>query len=79
MEKKIRKTIYNEEWFFSIIDIIQVLTDSSNSRRYWSDLEIKLAEEEGFIQLYEKIVRLKLESSDGKFIGHLLLGCHPIL
>lgn len=64
--KKIRKTIYNDEWYFSITDIIQALTDSSNSRRYWSDLKIKLSEDEGFIQLYEKIVQLKLESSDGK-------------
>jgi hypothetical protein len=64
--KQIRKTIHNDEWFFSITDIIQVLTNSSNSRRYWSDLKIKLSEDEGFIQLYEKIVQLKLESSDGK-------------
>ncbi len=51
---------------FSVIDIVQALTDSSNSRRYWSDLKIKLSEDEGFGQLYEKIVQLKLESSDGK-------------
>ena len=43
-----------------------MLTDSSNSRRYWSDFKIQLAEDEGFIQLYEKIVQLKMESSDGK-------------
>ena len=64
--KKIRKIIYQDNWFFSIIDIIEVLTESSNQRRYWSDLKIKLAESEGFSQLYEKIVQLKLESSDGK-------------
>jgi hypothetical protein len=64
--KQIRKTIYNNEWYFSVTDIIQVLTNSSNPRRYWSDLKIKISENEGFIQLYEKIVQLKLESSDGK-------------
>lgn len=53
-----------EKWYFSIIDVIEVLTDSSIPRRYWSDLKIKLREE-GF-ELYEKIVQLKLESSDGK-------------
>lgn len=42
--KQIRKTIHNDEWFFSIIDVIYVLTESSNSRRYWSDLKIKLTE-----------------------------------
>jgi hypothetical protein len=53
-----------EKWFFSIIDVIQILTNSSIPRRYWSDLKIKL-KEEGF-ELYEKIVQLKLISSDGK-------------
>ncbi len=64
--KKIRKAIFNDEWHFSIIDIISVLTDSANPRRYWSDLKLKLSGNEGFIQLYEKIVQLKLVSSDGK-------------
>jgi hypothetical protein len=54
-----------EKWFFSVIDIIEVLTESNNSRRYWSDLKRKL-ELEGFVQLYEIIVQLKMESSDGK-------------
>jgi len=53
-----------ERWYFSIIDVIEILTDSSVPRRYWSDLKIKL-KEEGF-ELYEKIVQLKLLSSDGK-------------
>jgi hypothetical protein len=64
--KQIRKTIYRDEWYFSIIDIIEVLTESSNARRYWSDLKTKLTDNEGFSQLYEKIVQLKMESSDGK-------------
>ena len=55
-----------EEWFFSIIDIIGVLTESKNPRRYWSDLKRKMNDEEGAVQLYENIVQLKLESSDGK-------------
>ena len=63
--KGIRRLWYIEEWFFSIIDIVTVLTGSSIPRRYWSDLKIKL-KDEGF-ELYEKIVQLKLPSSDGKF------------
>ena len=55
-----------EKWYFSVIDIISILTESKNPRRYWSDLKIKLSDEEGFSQLYEKIVQLKLTSSDGK-------------
>jgi DNA-damage-inducible protein D len=64
--QQIRKTTYNDEWFFSIVDVIQALTDSSTPRRYWSELKIKVSENEGFSQLYEKIVQLKIESSDGK-------------
>jgi len=65
-DKKVR-VLWNseqEQWHFSIIDVVEVLTDSSIPRRYWSDLKIKL-KEEGF-ELYEKIVQLKLVSSDGK-------------
>lgn len=62
----IRRTWHNEEWYFSVVDIVAVLTDSTNSRRYWSDLKKQLAKNEGFTQLYEKIVQLKLESIDGK-------------
>ncbi len=65
-DKKIRRLFHKGEWYFSVVDIIEALTDSSNPRRYWSDLKIQLSEKEGFSQLYGKIVQLKLESSDGK-------------
>ncbi len=66
--KEIRSVWDNEkeEWYFSVVDVVGVLTESVNPRRYWSDLKRKLKEEEGANQLYEKIVQLKLESSDGK-------------
>ena len=53
-----------ERWYFSVIDIIEILTESKNPRRYWSDLKIKLKKEGS--QLYEKIVQLKMLSTDGK-------------
>ena len=53
-----------EQWYFSIIDIVAVLTDSSNPRRYWSDLKSKLKQEGS--EVYENIVQLKLPASDGK-------------
>lgn len=56
----------SETWWFSVVDVVQVLTDSSNARRYWSDLKRKLAKEAGSEQLYEKIVQLKLASTDGR-------------
>lgn len=55
----------SEKWYFSVIDIIETLTESKNPRRYWSDLKRKLTKE-GFSQLYEIIVQLKLKASDGK-------------
>ena len=65
--KKIRVHWDNqsEKWYFSVIDIIETLTESKNPRRYWSDLKRKLTKE-GFSQLYEIIVQLKLKASDGK-------------
>ena len=63
--KKIRKVFHQDEWWFSIIDVIEVLTESTRPRKYWSDLKTKLLEE-GYFQMSEKIGQLKLESSDGK-------------
>jgi len=44
-----------------------VLTDSTNPRRYWSDLKRNLQEKKGVGELYDKIVQLKLKSADGKY------------
>ena len=65
--KKVRSAWDSEQgkWYISIVDVIEVLTESANPRRYWSDLKIKL-EKEGS-QLYDFIVQLKMQSSDGKF------------
>jgi DNA-damage-inducible protein D len=53
-----------EQWYFSVIDVIEVLTGSSVPKRYWSDLKKKLAKEGS--EAYEKIVRLKMLAEDGK-------------
>ena len=63
--KQVRKTIYNNEWWFSIIDVIEVLTETDRSRKYWSDLKNKLLKE-GFVEVSEKIGQLKLLAPDGK-------------
>ena len=54
-----------QQWYFSIIDVVKALTDSENPRRYWSDLKRKI-KKEGFIQLYDFLVQLKLVADDGK-------------
>lgn len=64
--KEIR-SIWNsdeEDYYFSVVDVISALTDGPNPRRYWSDLKIKLIDEGS--QLYENIVQLKLIAKDGK-------------
>jgi hypothetical protein len=53
-----------EKWYFSVVDVVQVLTDSTIPKRYWSDLRRKLEKESG--QPYEEIVRLKMLAADGR-------------
>jgi prophage antirepressor-like protein len=64
--KKVR-TLWDkdtEEWYFSVVDVVGVLTDSDRPRQYWNDLKKKLTAEGS--ELSEKIVQLKMPSSDGK-------------
>ncbi len=63
--KEIRKTIHDNQWWFSVVDVIEALTDSGRSRKYWSDLKKKLVKE-GYDEVSEKIGQLKLVSADGK-------------
>jgi DNA-damage-inducible protein D len=62
--KEIRKVWHNEQWYFSIIDIIEILTDTDNPSRYWQDLKRKSTKTEG--QLYDFIVKLKFLAPDSK-------------
>ena len=63
--KKIRKTIYNDEWWFSVVDIIEVLTDSTKPRDYWYRLKKREKESSG-IELSTFCRQLKLKAQDGK-------------
>jgi len=66
-EEKHVRSVYNEQdekWYFSVIDVIHVLTDSTVPKRYWSDLKKKLSKEGS--QAYDKIVHLKMTAEDGK-------------
>lgn len=68
-ENKAVRSVWDQEkeaWYFSVVDVVGVLTESANPRRYWSDLKRKLKEEEGADQLYEKIVQLKMKAPDGR-------------
>lgn len=63
--KGIRKTILNNEWWFSVVDVVEVLTDSVNPRDYWFKMKIRVKEEDGFEP--STICRqFKLPALDGK-------------
>ncbi len=64
-KKTVRRVWHEDRWWFSITDIIEVLTDSKRPRKYWSDLKAKLTKE-GYVEVSEKIGQLKMEAADGK-------------
>lgn len=67
-EDKQVRTVWDaaqEKWYVSIIDVIEILTNTDRPRKYWSDLKTKLKKEGS--QLSEKIGQLKMQSGDGKF------------
>ena len=66
-EKKQVRSVWDEEeekWYFSIIDVIEILTENSRPRKYWSDLKAKLVKEGS--EVSEKIGQLKMTAPDGK-------------
>jgi len=63
--KKIRKTMFNKEWWFSVVDVVEALTDSVDPHDYWFKMKIRIKEEAGFEP--STICRqLKLLAPDGK-------------
>jgi len=56
--KEIRKIIYLNEWWFSVVDIVEALTGTDRPRKYWNDLKTKLIKE-GYSEVSEKIGQLK--------------------
>lgn len=66
-ENKNVRTVWNEEeedWYFSVVDVIEILTESDRPRKYWNDLKKKLTLEGS--QLSDEIGQLKLPAADGK-------------
>ena len=63
--KQIRKTLHENEWWFSVIDVVSVLADSSNPRDYWYKMKIRVKGEDG-VELSTFCRQLKLSAPDGK-------------
>jgi len=64
-DASIRREWHEQRWFFSVIDVVGMLTDSPNPRNYWNMLKSRMSEE-GAEQTYTNCVRLKMQSKDGK-------------
>ena len=67
-ESKQVRTLWNaeeEEWYFSVVDIVAILTDSANPRKYWSVLKTRLKAEGS--ELATNCSQLKMQSADGKY------------
>ena len=62
--KEIRKIWYNDEWYFSVIDVVQILTNSSQPNRYWADIKKRSSKESN--QPFAFCEQLKLSASDGR-------------
>lgn len=78
-DKKIR-TEWNateEDWYFSVVDVVEVLTDSPNPRKYWSVLKTRLKKEGS--ELATNCSQLKLQSADGKFYNQDVMNTKGLL
>ena len=63
--KKIRRIWHEDEWYYSVVNIVAALTDSTNPRDYWYKMKIRVQEESGF-EPSTVCRQLKIEASDGK-------------
>jgi DNA-damage-inducible protein D len=62
----IRRVCHNDEWWYSIVDVVGALTGTDRARKYWSDLKTKLVDKEGFSELSDEIGQLPMPGADGK-------------
>ena len=65
-DKEVRRVFHDNEWHFSVVDVIEAITDSASPSRYWNELRAKLAKEEGCEELFANIEKLKMVATDGK-------------
>ena len=62
-EKQIRRVWYNEQWYFSVVDVIEALTDSTQPNRYWADVKKRSKKENE--QPFAFCEQLKMIATDG--------------
>ena len=66
-KKEIRQVFHKNEWYFSIVDVIEAIVGTDRPSKYWGDLKKQLSDKEGFSELSGKIGKLPMPSADGKY------------
>jgi DNA-damage-inducible protein D len=64
--KTVRRIWHNGEWYYSVIDLVGVLTEAKEPRKYWNQIKAR-ASTEGFEATLQQVLPLRLKSSDGRF------------
>ena len=64
--KEVRRVLHNDEWYFSIVDVMEAVTETASPSRYWNELKATLVNEEGFYDLFGNIEKVKMPGVDGK-------------
>ncbi len=64
--QRIRRQWHDGRWFFSVIDVVGLLSESAEPRVYWGVLKQRLATDEGFVEVFTKCKQLRMEAADGK-------------
>lgn len=62
----IRRVCHNDEWWYSVVDVVTALTGSDRGRKHWSDIKTKMVEKEGYSELSDEIGKLPMPGADGK-------------
>ncbi|SDW80229.1 BRO-N domain-containing protein [Nitrosomonas communis] len=65
--KGIRQVFHENEWHFSIVDVIEAITETDRPSKYWKNLKSKLIKKEELYELSNKIIKLEMKASDGKY------------
>lgn len=63
---EIRRVCHNDEWWYSIVDVVSAIVGTERGSKYWNDLKSKLSDKEGFFELSDFIGKLPLPGADGK-------------
>ena len=65
-DQGVRRVLHNDEWYFSVVDVIEAIAETASPSRYWNELKATLVDKEGFDDLFGNIEKVKMPGADGK-------------